>query len=120
MTYRRKKKQDNKNIIGSVVTKVVGAAAIAGVAVAATMALKDEKTRKKVKKVLINVRDQAIDRVETLKTESNDLEENHTIKKIVAGTKKAVKKAKATLSHTEIDGKRAEVKVRKTPIIKGK
>ena len=71
MIDRRKKKQDNKNRIGSVVAGVAGAAVIAGVAVAATVALKDEKTRKKVKKVLINVKDQTVDYVDALKTDPN-------------------------------------------------
>jgi len=88
MAIKHQKKQDeNKNIIGSVVAGVAGA-----VAVAATMALKDEKTRKKLKKVLINVKDQAIDRVETLKTEPTTGEESNKIKKIATDTKKVVKK----------------------------
>lgn len=76
----QKKQNKNKNTIGSVVAGVVGAVAIAGVT-AATMALRDEKTRKKVKKVLVNVKDQAIDYVEALKTEPNIEEKTRTIKK---------------------------------------
>ncbi|MDP2692845.1 MAG: hypothetical protein Q8O88_04370 [bacterium] len=68
-TIRHKKQEDNKNAIGSVVAGVAGAVAIAGVAVAATMALKNEKTRKKVKGVLIDMKNQAIDYFDTLKTE---------------------------------------------------
>lgn len=80
----RKKHGNNKNAIGSVVSGVAGAVAIAGVAVAATMALSDKKTRKKVKKVLIDVKDQATDYVETLKTDSNVGEKTHPIKKIAS------------------------------------
>lgn len=77
-----KKPDDNKNAIGSVVSGVAGAAVIAGVAVAATMALQDKKTREKVKKVLMNARDQTVDYIETLKTQSNDGEVAHVVKKI--------------------------------------
>ncbi|MDP3987754.1 MAG: hypothetical protein Q8P80_01275 [Candidatus Levybacteria bacterium] len=93
MTDKNKKKQNNnKNTVGSVVVGVAGAVAIAGVAVAATMALKDKKSREKVKKVLINVKDQAIDYVETLKKEPNAKETTNTVKKIAEDTKKVVKK----------------------------
>lgn len=74
------KKKDDKKTIGSVVAGVAGAVAIAGVAVAATMALKDGKTREKIKKALSNVKDQAIDYVETLKKESNVKKETNKIK----------------------------------------
>lgn len=67
---------------------MAGTVAIAGVAVAATIALKDEKTRKKVGKVLTDVKDQAIDYVETLKTESDTDEGEQAIKKSATGTKK--------------------------------
>ncbi len=80
-TIHQKKQEDNKNIIGSVVAGVAGAVAIASI-VAATMALKDEKTRKNVKNVLIDMKDHAIDYVDTLKTESNIGEEIRTIKEI--------------------------------------
>ena len=88
MIDRSKKKQDNKNRIGSVVAGVAGAVVIAGVAVATTVALKDEKTRKKVKKVLINVKDQTVDYVDALKTDPNAIKGTHAIKKIARGTKK--------------------------------
>lgn len=94
MKTTHKKKQNNKNTIGSVVTGVAGAAAIAGVTVAATMALKDKKSREKVKKMLINVKDQAIDYVETLKTEPKAGEGTRMTKKIATDTKKVVEKNK--------------------------
>src|ERR1035437_9146251 len=95
MTSKHRKKQgNNKNTIGSVVTGMAGAVAIAGVAVAATMALKDKKTKKKEKKVLIDVKDQATDYVETLKTESNVGEGIHPLKKIAS--KKDISHAKST------------------------
>ncbi|PIP74342.1 MAG: hypothetical protein COX78_03295 [Candidatus Levybacteria bacterium CG_4_10_14_0_2_um_filter_35_8] len=82
----------NKNKVGSVVAGVAGAVAIAGVAVAATMALKDKKSREKVKKVLVNVKDQAMDYVETLKKEPNVKETTSKVKKIAEDTKKVVDK----------------------------
>lgn len=87
MTTTHQKKQNDKNTISTVVAGVAGAVAIAGVAVAATMALKDEETRQKVKKVLINVKDQAIDYAEALKTEPNVEEESNKIKHIVTAVK---------------------------------
>lgn len=47
-TAHKKKHEDNKNAIGSVVAGVAETVAIASVAAAATMALRNEKTRKKV------------------------------------------------------------------------
>lgn len=82
MTNKYQKKQDHNKNIGSVVAGVAGAVAVAGVAVAATMALRDEKTREKAKKVLTNVKDQAIDYVDTLKTEPNKREKSSSIKKL--------------------------------------
>lgn len=87
MTNKNQKKQDHNKNIGSVVAGVAGAVAVAGVAVAATMALRDEKTREKAKKVLINVKDQAIDYVGTLKTESNDGEKTQRSKRLQAKSK---------------------------------
>ena len=81
-TIRKEKQDKNKNIIGSVVKGVTEAVVIAGVAAVATMALKDGKTRKKVKNALLNVKDQAIDYAETLKTESNINKAARMIKKI--------------------------------------
>jgi len=52
------------------------------------------KKPKKSKEVLINVKDQAIDRVETLKTEPTTGEESNKIKKIATDTKKHKKEVK--------------------------
>lgn len=92
-TNTTQKRDNNKNATSTIVTEVAGAVAIAGAAVAATMALKDKKTRERVKQVMTDVRDQAIDYIETLKTESNTGEAAHTVKKIAADTKKVVEKA---------------------------
>lgn len=54
---KNQKKQDNKNTVDSVVAGIAEEIAIAGAAVTATMVLKDKKTRKKVKKMLINIKD---------------------------------------------------------------
>lgn len=88
----QKKQDENKNTINSVIAGVAGAAAIAGAAVGAAMALKDEKTREKVRKVLISVKDQAINYVETLKIEPDIQEAVRTIKKTAEETKKVVEK----------------------------
>jgi threonine dehydratase len=87
MTTTHHKKQNNKSLIGSVVAEMAGAAAVAAI-----MALKDEKTRKRVKKVLVNAKNQAIDYVEGLKTELNAGEKTHLVKKTMADTKTIVEK----------------------------
>lgn len=89
--HNQKKQDDNKNTVGSIVAGVAGGVAIAGVAVAATIALKDEKTRKKVGKVLTDVKDHAIDYVETLKTEPSIDKGKQVIKKSATATKKGDK-----------------------------
>ena len=59
------KKQNNKHLsTGSVIAGIAGAVAVTGVAVAATIALKDKKTRDKVKNALSGVKDQAMDYME--------------------------------------------------------
>ena len=58
--------QQDKNMIGSVITGAVEVAAIAGVAVAATLALKDEKSRKKTGKMLNQAKDKTVKYIQTL------------------------------------------------------
>lgn len=69
---------NHKNTTGSV---VAGAVAIAGIEIA--MALRNKKTREKVKKILINAKDQAINYVKTLEIKSNSEERTHATKKVV-------------------------------------
>lgn len=90
-TAQQKKQTDNRNRIGSVTAGVVGAAVIAGAAVATTMALKDEKTRKRIKSALVDVKDQAIDYIDTFKTNQNSKKISNPIKKIARNIKNAVK-----------------------------
>ena len=58
MTNLHQKKQDEKHTIRSILDGVAKSIAIGSVAIT-TIALKDEKSRESIKKVLINVRDQA-------------------------------------------------------------
>lgn len=74
----QKKQDDNKKTIDSAVARVAGAVQVAGVAVSATMAIKDE----------------ALDEVEALKTESNNKVKDKAIKKITSDTKKVLGKSK--------------------------
>lgn len=74
----QKNQDNNKKTIDSAVARVAGAVQVAGVAVSTTMAIKDE----------------AVDEVEALKTESNSKAKNHAIKKISANTKKVLGKRK--------------------------
>ena len=87
MTTTHHKKQNNKSVIGSVVAELARATAVAAI-----IALRDEKTRKRVKKVLVSAKDQAIDYVEALKTELNAKRETHVVKKTIADTKTIVEK----------------------------
>ena len=73
--------------VNPVVVGVAGAIIGAGVAVAASVALKDEKTRKKVKEVLHSLKDQAEGYIEKVKTKTGVAE------------KKAGKKRKASIKH---------------------
>jgi hypothetical protein len=81
-TIRQKKQNDNKNRIRSIVAGMAGAAAITGAAVAATIALKDEKTRKKLENVLVNAKDKVIDYIDTFKTVPNAKKGTDKIKKM--------------------------------------
>jgi hypothetical protein len=77
-SMQQKKQDDNKKTIDSAVARVAGAVQVAGVAVSATMAIKD----------------QALDDVEALKTESNAKAGDHAIKKITKDTKRVLGKSK--------------------------
>lgn len=88
-----KKQQDNKNTKGTIIAGIAGAV-VAGVAVAATMVMKDEKTKKKVEKILTNIKDQAMDYVDQLKEEPTTKEAVKEIKKIMPENKKADKENK--------------------------
>lgn len=74
----QKKQNDHIKTMDSVVARVAGAVQVAGVTVAATMAIKDE----------------ALDDVEAMKTKSNAKAGNHAIKKITKDTKKVLGKSK--------------------------
>lgn len=88
------KKVDNKDVTGSIVTGVAKVAAIAGVAVAATMALENKKTRKKVKDALTNAKDRAMNYIETLAEDSSAQKETNIVKKASTKAKKVLKKNK--------------------------
>lgn len=101
-TMHKKKQNQNKETISSVITKVAGlataTAVVAGVGVAAGMALKDDETREKGKKILINAKDQAMDYIDKLRSEPNTKEKAKKFKKIAADTKKTIKKKKEEVS----------------------
>jgi len=87
----QKQQRNKKNAIGVLAAGVAGAVALAGVAVAATAVLQDEKNRKKVKDALLTMKDQAKDYVETFKTDPHTKEAVKTLKKVSTETKKVVK-----------------------------
>ena len=79
MTSMQQKKQtSDQKIIDSAVARVSGAVRVAGMTVSATMAIKDE----------------ALDEVEALKTESNTKAGNRAIKKISTDTKRVLRESK--------------------------
>lgn len=61
-------KQLHKSGVSPVAAGVAGAIVGAGVAVAATAAMKDEKTRERVKKILTKIRNQASEYMNDKKT----------------------------------------------------
>jgi len=77
-TVIQKKQDDNKKTIDSAVARVAGAVQVAGSAVSASMAIKDE----------------AMDDVEALRTGSNVKAGDHAIKKITKDTKRVLGKSK--------------------------
>lgn len=77
-TTQRKQQDSNKKTIDSAVARVGGAVRVASATVATTMAIKDE----------------ALDEVEALKTESNGKVRDHAIKKITTDTKRILGKNK--------------------------
>lgn len=82
-----------KPSVGTVIAGVAGAVAVAGVAVAAAVALKDEKTRTKLKNAAIDIKDQAADYIEVLSTDPHVEEAKDTIKKVAADGKNLLKKS---------------------------
>jgi F0F1-type ATP synthase membrane subunit a len=80
----------NKNKNKSALAGAAGAAIVAGVAVASAFVLKDKKNREKVKKVLTNAKDQAVDYMQDVQKKT-DKKEKEVEKKFVNG-KKEVKK----------------------------
>lgn len=89
MTNHNKKKQDKrKSGFNPVVAAVTGAVVGVGVAVAGAVALKDKKTREKVKQALTNVKNQATDYMEDKKKQ---VKEGEIEKKLVEGKEKVKK-----------------------------
>ncbi|HSA83647.1 MAG TPA: hypothetical protein VLF20_02055 [Patescibacteria group bacterium] len=84
------KQDEKKGGINPVVAAVTGAIVGAGVVVAGANALKNDKNRKKVKEVLSNVKDQAIEYIEDMQKQAQD--KKGEVKEKLAGAKKEVKK----------------------------
>lgn len=92
MTDQNQKKQnEGKGGVNPVVAVVTGAIVGAGVAVAGAVALNDKKNREKVKKVLTNAKDQAVEYVEKMQKEMK--EEKGIVEKELSKGKKKAKKA---------------------------
>lgn len=93
-------KQNEKNKgVNPVAAGAAGAVIGAGIAVAATAALRDEKTRKKLQKTLMNAKDQAIDRIPKLRQHADQLQDSlKDVKKQLGAAKKDVTKKAAKAS----------------------
>ena len=61
----------NQNTVNPIVAGIAGAVA-GGVAVASAIAMSDKKNQKKVKDVLTNVKDQAVDYMESMQAKAKD------------------------------------------------
>ncbi len=73
MNQHQKKQDKGKSSVNSVVAGVTGAVIGAGIAVAgAAVVLNDKKNREKVKKVLTNVKKQAISYMEGVQKQAQD------------------------------------------------
>ena len=92
MTNQNQKKQDKrKGSVNSVVAGVTGAVIGAGIAVAgAAVVLNDKKNREKVKKVLTNVKKQAISYMEGVQKQAQD-KKGDVEEKLVEGKEKVKK-----------------------------
>jgi uncharacterized membrane protein YgaE (UPF0421/DUF939 family) len=92
MTNQNQKKQDKrKGSVNSVVAGVTGAVIGAGIAVAgAAVVLNDKKNREKVKKVLTNVKKQAIGYMEGVQKQAQD-KKGEVEEKLVEGKEKVKK-----------------------------
>ncbi len=87
-----KRQDENKKGFNPVVAGMAGAVAGAGVAVAATMTLKNPEGRKKVRKVLSNVRDQAMDYVSNMRSQPKVSNGVSKVKKVMRDAKQIKKK----------------------------
>lgn len=68
----QKKQGEEKAGFNPVAAAVTGAIVGAGVAVAGIVALKDKKNRKNVRRVLDNVKDQAVEYIEDMQKQAQD------------------------------------------------
>lgn len=82
--------QNKKGGVNPVFAAVTGAVVGAGAAVAGAFVLKDKKNRDKVKKVLTNVKDQAVGYMEKVGEEAK--KDAGIISKKAAATKRKIKK----------------------------
>lgn len=115
MNAQISKKQNNgSGSFGSIVAGVAGAVAVAGVTVAATIALRNKKNREKAKKILLKVKDQTLDYVDSLKKESigDEMPQQATkiIKKVEKKIKQNLPKRKSTQSLNGATAERRKVK----------
>lgn len=93
MSNQKIQKEEKKGV-SPMVAAVTGAVVGAGIAVAGTVVLKDEKNRNKVKEALTSAKDQAIDHMDVMHNQVQD-KTNEAGKKLDNGLKE-VKKAKGS------------------------
>ena len=86
----QKKQDENKTGVNPTIAAITGAVVGAGFAVAGAIALKDKKTRDKVKQTLTNVKDQAINYIKEIQNQAQD-SQNRIDKKLIEGKEKVKK-----------------------------
>jgi len=95
-------KQNENKSINPIVAAVTGAVVGAGLAIAGTVALKDEKNIEKVKKMMTNVKDQAVEFKKNVQEQAQDKkievekkveEEKKKVKQVVNSAKNSIDKA---------------------------
>ena len=109
MTDSNKQKQDDKNRFNQVAAAVTGAVIGAGVAVAGTMVMSSKKNQDKVKKVISDVKEKAVDYIEGIQRKAKDTKEE-VEKKFSGGKKKMVKvkdSVKKSFKYAVKDAKKA-------------
>jgi hypothetical protein len=92
MTTIVQNKQNKTNSIGKIIAGIGGGIAIVGVIAGTAVALKDKKSRDKVKKAFLHIKDKVGDYIETMHKDPIVEEGNHSVKTLETNVKKFAEK----------------------------